>query len=137
MANALKAFTILTREQKAALSRALDGFVDCLASATNPNPHARAIATENAWHNRANWNEDEWVTWETWGWYRHFCRMVGCFLVLLCGSVADYAILQYTPYLRNYSTTLGTVSFAKVGNSGDPAVELFRRIWNITTGQES
>ena len=76
LANALKAFAILTREQKAALSRALDGFVDCLASAANPNPHARTIATENAWHNRVNWNEDEWTTWETWGWYRHFCRMV-------------------------------------------------------------
>lgn len=76
MASAMKAFTILTREQKAALSRTLDGFVDCLASATNPNPSAKSIVSENAWHNRANWTEDEWITWETWGWYRHFCRMV-------------------------------------------------------------
>ncbi|KAJ3533816.1 hypothetical protein NM688_g7231 [Phlebia brevispora] len=118
LSSAMKAFAILTREQKAALSRTLDGFVDCLASATNPNPNAKSIVSENAWHNRANWNEDEWVTWETWGWYRHFCRM-------------------YSPYLRNYSATLGTISFAKVGNASDPAVELFRRIWNVATGQEA
>ncbi|PSS31995.1 hypothetical protein PHLCEN_2v2237 [Hermanssonia centrifuga] len=117
LTTALKAFTILTREQKAALSRTLDGFVDCLASATNPNPHAKAVVTENAWHNRANWSESEWVNWETWGWYRHFCRM-------------------YSPYLRNYSATLGTISFAKLGNSGDPAVDLFKRTWNVATGQE-
>ncbi|KAI0761765.1 armadillo-type protein [Irpex lacteus] len=104
LTTALKAFSILTREQKAVLSRTLDGFVDCLASATNPNPHAKTVVAENSWHNRANWSEAEWVSWETWGWYRHFCR-------------------TYSPYLRSYSTTLGTVSFAK-------------KIWNITTGQE-
>lgn len=45
--------------------------------------------------------------------------------------------LQYSPYLRNYAQTLGTVSFARVGPSGDPAVELFRKIWNDATGQEA
>ena len=76
---ALKAFSILTREQKAVLSRALDGFVDCLASATNPSPNARLVVSENSWHNRANWSEGEWIAWESWGWYRHFCRMVGLY----------------------------------------------------------
>ena len=76
MATAMKAFTILTREQKAALSRTLDGFVDCLASATSPNPNAKSIVTENAWHNRANWEDDAWEIWETWGWYRHWGRTV-------------------------------------------------------------
>lgn len=76
LTTALKAFATLTREQKAALSRTLDGFVDCLASATNPNPAAKTAMSENAWHNRANWSEAEWVTWATWGWYRHFCRLV-------------------------------------------------------------
>jgi nuclear cap-binding protein subunit 1 len=38
--------------------------------------------------------------------------------------------------LRNYATTLGTVSFAKVGNASDPAVEAFRKIWNVATGQD-
>jgi hypothetical protein len=57
----------------------LDGFVSCLApspSDLNPNPHASVIITEKAWHNRANWSGDEWNTWETWGWYRQFCRAV-------------------------------------------------------------
>lgn len=117
LTTALKAFATLTREQKAALSRTLDGFVDCLASATNPNAIAKSVISENAWHNRANWSEAEWVTWATWGWYRHFCRL-------------------YSPYLRNYATTLGTVSFAKVGNAGDPAVDAFRKVWNIATGQD-
>lgn len=76
LTTALKAFATLTREQKAALSRTLDGFVDCLVSATNPNPTAKSAISENAWHNRANWSEAEWVTWGTWGWYRHFCRLV-------------------------------------------------------------
>ena len=43
---------------------------------------------------------------------------------------------QYSPYLRNYATTLGTVSFAKVGNAGDAAVDTFRKIWNVATGQD-
>lgn len=79
LVTALKAFASLTREQKAALSRTLDGFVACLAplpSDRNPNPHAAAVITEAAWHNRSNWNGDEWNAWETWGWYRQFCRAV-------------------------------------------------------------
>ncbi|KIM84002.1 hypothetical protein PILCRDRAFT_819029 [Piloderma croceum F 1598] len=121
LVTALKAFASLTREQKAALSRTLDGFVSCLApspSDLNPNPHASIVITEKAWHNRANWSGDEWNTWETWGWYRQFCR-------------------AYSPYLRNYATTLGTVSFAKIESSSDPAAQLLRRTWNIAAGQES
>jgi nuclear cap-binding protein subunit 1 len=137
LTTALKAFSILTREQKAVLSRALDGFVDCLASATDPNPHSKTVVTENSWHNRANWSEDEWTTWETWGWYRHFCRMVRFIFYSLSLNWRSFLCAQYSPYLRSYSTTLGTVSFAKVGNAGDPAVDIFRRIWNIATGQEA
>lgn len=81
---ALKAFSSLTREQKAALSRTLEGFVSCLApspTSTHPNPKAREILSENSWHNRANWGKEEWNAWETWGWYRHFCRVVSvCWL---------------------------------------------------------
>lgn len=79
LTTALKAFASLTREQKAALSRTLDGFVACLApspSDLNPNPHANVVITERAWHNRASWDGDQWNTWETWGWYRQFCRAV-------------------------------------------------------------
>jgi nuclear cap-binding protein subunit 1 len=79
LTTALKAFTSLTREQKAVLSRTLDGFVACLAPVPTDrhyNPHSRTVITEKAWHNRANWGRDEWNAWETWGWYRQFCRAV-------------------------------------------------------------
>ncbi|EGO01454.1 hypothetical protein SERLA73DRAFT_166017 [Serpula lacrymans var. lacrymans S7.3] len=121
LVTALKAFTSLTREQKAALSRTLEGFVSCLApsvSDMHQNPHAGKVITQDAWDGRANWNADEWNAWETWGWYRHYCRV-------------------YSPYLRNYATTLSTVAFAKIEGSTEPPAELMKKIWNITTGQES
>ncbi|KAF7330841.1 Nuclear cap-binding protein subunit 1 [Mycena venus] len=117
---ALKAFASLTREQKGALSRTLDGFVSCLAPAatdSNPNPHSRLVISEEGWNDRAGWEKDQWNAWETWGWYRQFCR-------------------SYAPYLRNYSTTLFTVSFAKFEGSTDPAAELLKKTWNVATGQE-
>ncbi|GLB33280.1 putative MIF4G like protein [Lyophyllum shimeji] len=121
MTTAIKALNSLTREQKAALSRTLEGFVSCLAaSATdlNPNPHSRMVITEQAWHDRANWGNDEWNAWETWGWYRQFCR-------------------AYSPYLRTYATTLYTVSFARFEGSTDPAAELLKKIWNVAIGQDT
>ncbi|KAF8883427.1 MIF4G like-domain-containing protein [Infundibulicybe gibba] len=96
LGTALKAFASLTREQKAALSRTLDGF--------------------KAWLGRVNWVQDEWKAWETWGWFRQFCRV-------------------YSPYLRNYSTTLWTVSSAKI-DPADPAAILFKKIWAVGTGQD-
>ncbi|KAI0334935.1 cap binding protein 80-PB [Cubamyces sp. BRFM 1775] len=116
LTSAIKAFTVLTREQKSALARTLDGFVDCLA-VEGASPKVREVITEHAWHNRANWEIDDWEVWETWGWYRHWGR-------------------TYSPYLRNYMNTIGTVAFAKVPSKADPAVELFRKTWNIATGQE-
>ena len=47
-----------------------------------------------------------------------------------------YALSQYAPYLRNYSTTLFTVSFTKFEGSTDPAAELLKKTWNVATGQE-
>ena len=79
LTTALKAVSSLTNEQKAALSRTLEGFVSCLAPSPtdpHPNPHARTVISEAAWDNRANWGRDEWNAWETWGWYRQFCRAV-------------------------------------------------------------
>ncbi|TFK74356.1 hypothetical protein BDN72DRAFT_886358 [Pluteus cervinus] len=115
---ALKAYTSLTREQKAALARTLDGFISCLVpGAAVHNPHSKTVISEHAWQNRANWGSEEWNAWETWGWYKHFCRM-------------------YSPYLRNYSNTLWAVSFSKFEGSTDPAVILLKRIWNTATGQE-
>ncbi|KAI0676720.1 cap binding protein 80-PB [Trametes maxima] len=116
LTSAIKAFTVLTREQKSALARTLSGFVDCLA-VEGVSPKVREVITEHAWHNRANWEDDDWETWETWGWYRHWGR-------------------TYSPYLRNYMNTIGTVAFAKVPDTADPAVDLFRKTWNIATGQE-
>ncbi|KAL0575354.1 Nuclear cap-binding protein subunit 1 [Marasmius crinis-equi] len=119
VAAALKAFSSLTKEQKNTLSQALEGFASCLApSGTSAvGPEAQAILSEKSWHNRANWGRDEWNIWETWGWYRHFCR-------------------AYSPYLRNYSTTLSTVTFARLEGSNDPAAELLQKIWNVAVGQE-
>ncbi|KAJ7929117.1 MIF4G like-domain-containing protein [Mycena leptocephala] len=120
LTTALKAFASLTREQKGALSRTLDGFVSCLApgaSDSNPNPHSRVVISEHGWNEHGSWEKDQWNAWETWGWYRQFCR-------------------SYAPYLRNYSTTLWTVSFAKFEDSTDPAAELLKKTWNIATGQE-
>ncbi|KAI0662877.1 cap binding protein 80-PB [Cubamyces menziesii] len=116
LTSAIKAFTVLTREQKSALARTLDGFVDYLA-VEDASPKVREVITEHAWHNRANWEVEDWEVWETWGWYRHWGR-------------------TYSPYLRNYMNTIGTVAFAKVPSKADPAVELFRKTWNIATGQE-
>ncbi|KAF9004719.1 cap binding protein 80-PB [Cyathus striatus] len=121
LTTALKAFSSLTREQKAALSKTLDGFVASLSplpTDDHPNPHSRSVIAEGAWENRNTWGRDEWNAWETWGWYRQFCR-------------------AYSPYLRTYSNTLYTVAFAKFEGSDDPAVELLKKIWNVATGQES
>ncbi|KAG6816876.1 hypothetical protein H0H87_002197 [Tephrocybe sp. NHM501043] len=117
LTTALKALDSLIAEQKAALSRTLEGFVTCLAPVAadaNPNPHARTVIGEQAWHNRANWDNDEWNAWETWGWYRQFCRI-------------------YSPYLRGYAQTFYTVSFARFETSTDPAAELLKKTWNIAT----
>ncbi|KAJ7179608.1 MIF4G like-domain-containing protein [Mycena filopes] len=120
LTTALKAFASLTREQKGALSRTLDGFVSCLAPGaadSNPNPHSRVVISEEGWNDRSGWAKDQWNAWETWGWYRQFCR-------------------AYAPYLRNYSTTLSTVSFGKFEGSSEPTAELLKKTWNIATGQE-
>lgn len=77
LTTALKAFSTLKKEQKMALSRTLDGFVACLLpSETHPNVSAREVVSENAWQNRVTWGREEWNSWETWGWYRQFCRAV-------------------------------------------------------------
>ena len=47
-----------------------------------------------------------------------------------------FPLLQYSPYLRNYMNTIGTVAFAKVASNTNSAVDLFRKTWNIATGQE-
>jgi len=116
LTTALKAFTSLTREQKGALVRAIEGFVTCLAG--SEHPYGQNVIGDDAWERRHTWSNDEWKTWETWGWYRHFCRM-------------------YAPYLGNYATTLSTVGFAKIKDATDPAAVLIHKTWDIMTGQEA
>ncbi|KAJ3496811.1 hypothetical protein NLJ89_g10434 [Agrocybe chaxingu] len=121
LTTALRAFSSLTKEQKTVLSRTLEGFVSSLApseSSPYPNPHARTVIIEEAWSNRANWGRDEWNAWETWGWYRQFCR-------------------AYSPYLRTYANTLYTISFSKFDSAKDPAVDLLKMIWSVAMGQEA
>ncbi|KAH7888158.1 MIF4G like-domain-containing protein [Phlebopus sp. FC_14] len=120
LTTALKAFTSLTREQKGALAQTIEGFVSCLVPSPHDlhqNPHGQTVITEQSWGKRASWTDDEWKTWETWGWYRHFCRM-------------------YSPYLRNYATTLSTVGFVKIEGSTNPAAELMKKTWDLATGQD-
>lgn len=79
LATSLKAYSSLIKEQKIVLSRTLDGFISCLApvaGSLHANPHARTVINEEAWNHRASWGRDEWNAFETWGWYRHFCRLV-------------------------------------------------------------
>ncbi|PPQ68653.1 hypothetical protein CVT24_005384 [Panaeolus cyanescens] len=119
--SALKAFSSLIKEQKAVLSRTLEGFVSCLAPSPDEpraNPHSRTVVSEDAWENRANWGRDEWNAWETWGWCRQFCRV-------------------YSPYLRMYNETLYTISLAKFEKSTDPAGETLKSIWSTATGQDA
>ncbi|KAL0949059.1 hypothetical protein HGRIS_009157 [Hohenbuehelia grisea] len=121
LATALKAFASLTREQKAAFSRTLEGFVASLAplpSATNQNPSAQLVLDAAEWKNRSSWDKDRWNAWETWGWYRHFCR-------------------TYAPYLRNYTTTLSTISFSRYEDIKTPAVDILKKTWNVATGQDA
>ncbi|EAU80570.1 cap binding protein 80-PB [Coprinopsis cinerea okayama7 len=121
LVTALKAYSSLTKEQRMVLSRTLEGFVESLApapTARNPNPHARTVIDEAAWENRASWGRDEWNAWETWGWYKQFCR-------------------AYAPYLRTYVNTLYTVSLAKFEGAKDPGADMLKKIWNVATGQEA
>ncbi|EIN10194.1 hypothetical protein PUNSTDRAFT_43188 [Punctularia strigosozonata HHB-11173 SS5] len=119
LVSALKAHTSLIREQKAALSAALDGFVSLLSSTSDRSTSsASKVITEDAWNDRAGWNDDDWDAWETWGWYRHFCR-------------------TYAAYLRNYSTTLSTIGFAKIEGSKAEDAVLLQKIWNIAIGMEA
>ncbi|KAF9526316.1 MIF4G like-domain-containing protein [Crepidotus variabilis] len=121
LSTATKALSSLTKEQKAVFARTLDGFTSTLiptALSTHANPGAQTIVTQEGWANRANWGGEEWNAWETWAWYRQFCR-------------------AYSPYLRTYTHTLQAVSLSKLEGNTDVASEAFKMIWNITTGQEA
>ena len=46
------------------------------------------------------------------------------------------ARLQYSPFLRSFTTTLTIVSMAKVEHADDESAHALKRIWNTATGQE-
>lgn len=73
LTNAVKAVDSLVREQKFALSSALDGFVNRLTSPTSAAPK---VILQEEWARRDSWGSSEWIGWEAWGWYRQFCRFV-------------------------------------------------------------
>jgi len=107
LTTSLKAYTSLTKEQKTVLARTLDGFISCLAPVAgtpDANPRARTVISEEAWNHRASWGRDEWNAWETWCWYRHFCRLVSSdfdfFLSKLGRSHLLYACCYFRSTLR-------------------------------------
>ncbi|KAG8900835.1 hypothetical protein FRB99_005740 [Tulasnella sp. 403] len=113
---ALKALSTLTRDQKTALVRALDGFVSFLGSSSG----AGSILSREAWHSREHWGQEEWNSWETWGWFRHFCR-------------------AYAPQLKTYINTLESVSLSKLDSTAGVdanAAAMVREVWNLALGGE-
>ena len=59
-------------DQKAVLGRVMEGFGTVLGATDG-------FVSEDGWKNRGSWGKREWEIWETWGWYRHFCREVRFF----------------------------------------------------------
>ena len=98
LTSAIRASNVLTREQKSALARTLDGFVDYLA-AESSSPQVGDVISEHAWHNRANWEDDAWEIWETWGWFRHWGRTVSemylAVALILKGSLVSCLLHRY------------------------------------------
>lgn len=111
LTNALKALATLTKEQKSSLTAALTGFCRTLVY----SPEA------TSWEERTEWTDAAWASWETWGWFRHFCTF-------------------YSSYLRSYANTLETVVFADlrvpIGAYYADSPVLVKKIWNISLGRE-
>ncbi|KAF9510764.1 hypothetical protein BS47DRAFT_1331566 [Hydnum rufescens UP504] len=116
LASALKAYSILTREQKTALARVLEGFVTALS--VNATPSISLVIAADGWDHRVDWTQVQWECWETWGWYRHFCR-------------------YYAAQLKSYAVTLESGPLAKVLTAGDRAHSgmLVSEIWTVALGR--
>lgn len=74
LSNAEKGLSVLAREQRMALAKALEGFVAALVEKSSPE--TLAILTSDGWDARDDWTREQWEQWETWGWFRNFCRFV-------------------------------------------------------------
>ncbi|KAG9017386.1 hypothetical protein FRB95_000806 [Tulasnella sp. JGI-2019a] len=113
---ALKAHATLTRDQKTALVRALDGFVSYLGS----SPTAGTVLSQDSWQSRERWGMDEWSSWQIWGWYRQFCR-------------------AHTSQLRTYMNTLESVSLSKLDSTvgvDATASAMVKSIWELSLSGE-
>ncbi|KAG8935874.1 hypothetical protein FRC02_005873 [Tulasnella sp. 418] len=112
---ALKAHATLTRDQKAALLQALDGFISALGS-----PGTKICEHLESWSSRETWEQEEWESWETYGWYRQFCR-------------------EFSPQLKVYMNTLESISLSKLDAldaTDQAASKLLRRVWSVALDQE-
>ncbi|EJU06060.1 hypothetical protein DACRYDRAFT_60601 [Dacryopinax primogenitus] len=111
LANALKALATLTKEQKSSLTAALTGF--CRILVYSPDGLS--------WEERDQWDEDGWGSWETWGWFRHFCTF-------------------YCSYLRSYANTLEAVVFnaltVPTGAYYADTPVVVKKIWSVSLGRD-
>ncbi|KAF8743125.1 MIF4G like, partial [Rhizoctonia solani] len=100
LVSAQKALETLTKDQKKAFQCATTGFVNTLTKAGVP-----ALAPAGAW------GRVEWNAWETWCWYRQFCR-------------------AYVPQLRMFTNALDADRETEVG-------ALMAKTWDTALGWES
>ncbi|KAF8760298.1 MIF4G like [Rhizoctonia solani] len=100
LVSAQKALETLTKDQKKAFQCAITGFVNTLTKAGVP-----ALAPAGAW------GRVEWNAWETWCWYRQFCR-------------------AYVPQLRMFTNALDADRETEVG-------VLMAKTWDTALGWES
>jgi len=110
MTTALSASSTLVADQRVALSKALEGFATLLGKNDD-------IVTPAAWERRTTWDESEWKVYETWGWYRHFCRL-------------------YAGYLTRYAKTMEACLDTKLQmlESDGAAAQRLRRYLSIAVG---
>ena len=79
---AKRAHGMLVGDQKAVLARVMEGFATVLGVTDE-------FVSSEGWKNRGSWGKREWEIWETWGWYRHFCREVSLNLSLETDRVTE------------------------------------------------
>jgi len=117
LTNAEKGSTVLAREQRVALAKALEGFVSTLVR--KASHESRGILSAEGWDSRASWAREQWEYWGTWGWFRHFCRF-------------------YAAQLKSNQVTFEAGPLAGLASSeeGSPG-KLVYETWCITVGRRT
>ncbi|CAE6420765.1 unnamed protein product [Rhizoctonia solani] len=100
LVSAQKALETLTKDQKKVFQSAMTGFINALEKAGVPE-----LAPAGTW------SRAEWSAWETWCWYRQFCR-------------------AYVPQLRMFSDALDIDRTTEVGT-------LMGKTWDTALGWET